>query len=76
MRHYKTYPASQYDSLDLSLFHSNIRWSVDQSQFLVEFLTPPHGNTVTLTKDEARELMMTDEWYFDVGPIPEENTDE
>jgi hypothetical protein len=61
-RYYKVYPASQYDSLDMSLFHSNPKWSLDQSQFLVEFKEKPHGNTIVLTHQEALELVKNSEW--------------
>lgn len=59
---YKVYNASEYDSLDLSRFYTNIRWSLDDSQFIVEFREVPHGNTVTLSKEEAVLLMGTDKW--------------
>jgi hypothetical protein len=66
---YKIYPASQYSSLDLSLYQDNIRWSLDGTQFIVEFKEKPHGNTITLTREEARQIMVTPEWtdYSDFG---------
>ena len=65
MNHYKVYPANQYYSLDLSLFYSPIRWSNDLSEFIVEFRDPPHGNTVTINLQEARDLMKQVEWCAD-----------
>jgi len=62
MKYYKTYLSSEYDNLDLTLFEHNIRWSNDRSEFIVEFLSPPHGNTITLTHQEALLLMNTDKW--------------
>ena len=62
-RLYKVYPSSQYDSLDLNLFTSNIRWNLSGNEFIVEFIEPPHGNTSVLSLSEAQQLMQTEDWF-------------
>ena len=59
---YKVYKAEDYNSLDLSKFYSNIRWNLSDTEFIIEFREPPHGNTVTLSKEEANLLMGTEQW--------------
>lgn len=61
---YKVYPARDYDTLDSIKFTTNIRWSNDGSEFLVEFKEQPHGNTVVLTHQEAVDLISTEEWRY------------
>jgi len=61
---YKVYPARDYDNLDSIKFTTNIRWSNDGSEFIVEFKEQPHGNTVVLTHQEAVDLMSTEEWRY------------
>jgi len=59
---YKIYNASEYDNLDLTLFYESIKWNLAETQFMVEFKQPPHGNTVTLTQEEARAIITGPEW--------------
>lgn len=61
-RIYKVYKASDYDSIDLSKVSNNIRWNNDRSEFIVEFIEQPHGNTIVLTHDEAKALTQTEAW--------------
>lgn len=61
---YKVYPAREYDTLDSIKFTTNVRWSNDRSEFIVEFKEQPHGNTVVLTHQEAVDLMATDNWRY------------
>jgi hypothetical protein len=63
---YKVYPAREYDSLDKSKFTSNIRWNVANTEFIVEFLTRPHANTITLEHEEAVALVSTPEWQLEI----------
>lgn len=62
---YKVYTASQYDSLDLSLYETNHRWNKDTTEVILEFKEKPHGNTVVLTHSEAVALMSTDPWRYE-----------
>ena len=59
---YKIYPSASINTIDTSNVTSNIRWNIANTEFIVEFLTPPHGNTVTLTHDEAAILMQNENW--------------
>ena len=59
---YKVYPASSYDSIDKSKIEPEVRWNLAGTEFIVEFAVEPHGNTVTLNREEARQLMTTSEW--------------
>lgn len=61
-RIYKVYKSEDYDSLDLSKFYSNIRWSLDGTQFIAEFIEKPHGNTVTMNRDEAVAFTNNEQW--------------
>ena len=63
---YKVYPARDYNSLDKSKFTSNIRWNVAKTEFIVEFLTRPHANTITLEHEEAVALVSTPEWQLEI----------
>ena len=62
---YKVYTASQYSSLDLSLYETNHRWNNDNTEVILEFKEKPHGNTVVLTHNEAVALMSTEPWRYE-----------
>ena len=59
---YKIYASEEYDSLDISLFTTNIIWKVDQTEFLVEFKVKPKDEPSLLTHDEASAIRSTPEW--------------
>ena len=61
-RVYKVYEADEIDNLDMSLYQDSIRWSNDKTQVILEFIDAPHGNTITLSYQEALTLMNTAEW--------------
>lgn len=61
-RIYKVYRASEYNSIDKSKVTSNIRWSLDDSQFIVEFIELPDPSVTTLSLSEANNLMGTKSW--------------
>lgn len=65
MKIYKIYQASKYDDLDLSLFHTNIEWKLDQSQFIVQFHNVPEDEDY-LTHDEALvQVYQNIEWGYE-----------
>lgn len=59
---YKVYKASDYNSIDKSKVTSNIRWSLDGSQFIVEWTEEPPSNVSTLTHEEALALTSGPNW--------------
>ena len=61
-RLYKVYPSASINTIDASKVTSNIRWNLANTEFIVEFVEPPHGNTVTLSHSEAKKIMQTEEW--------------
>ena len=61
-RLYKVYPSASINTIDASKVTTNIRWNLANTEFIVEFIEPPHGNTTTLSLDEARKLMQTEDW--------------
>lgn len=61
-RIYKVYPANEFDNIDKSKVSNHIRWNLANTEFIVEFIEPPHGNTIVLTHDEAKSLMQTEAW--------------
>ena len=68
INYYKVYPISQLNSINWELFtHSaeTCRKSVDGTEFIVKFKNKPHANTITLTQDEAINLMSTINWNTD-----------
>lgn len=68
IKKYKIYPSSSYGDLDLTKFEENIRWSLDNTKFIVEFINEPDNYDGVLTQPEARQIMITSEWV--------DNTDE
>jgi len=60
---YSIYSADEFNNLDKSLFHSNIRWSVDNSKFIVEWVGTPLKSF--LTHSEALTLMQHPDWLFE-----------
>lgn len=60
---YSIYDADMFNDLDTSLFHSNIRWSVDGSEFIVEWKDTPLNSF--LTHSEASEIMRQPEWVYE-----------
>jgi hypothetical protein len=60
---YKKHPASDFDSLDLSKYTSNIRWRIDKTEFVVEFKVKPENETSLLNHEEAMQLVSGQEWY-------------
>ncbi len=59
---YKVYPSASIDTIDTSKVTTNIRWNLADTEFIVEFIEPPHGNTSTLSHLEAQQLMQTEKW--------------
>lgn len=59
-RKYTIYDVSEITNIDPSKIASNIRWSIDGSKFIVEWIDTPENEYIT--HDEALKLMATDEW--------------
>lgn len=60
---YSIYNANEFNGLDTSLFHLNIRWNIDDSQFIVEWKDTPLNSF--LTHSEALEIMKQPEWVYE-----------
>lgn len=63
-RKYTIYDASEITNIDTSKIASNIRWSIDGSKFIVEWINTPENEY--LTHDEARLIMASPEWSEDI----------
>lgn len=63
---YKIYSSEEYDSLDKSLFTTNILWNVDQTECLVEFKVKPKDEPSLLNHDEALAIVSTSAWYPEI----------
>ena len=59
-RKYTIYDASEITNIDTSKITSNIRWSIDGSKFIVEWITTPENEY--LTHKEALIEMGKPEW--------------
>lgn len=57
---YSIFNSDELTGLDLSKITSNIRYSIDGSKFIVEWIDTPENEYIT--HDEALKLMATDEW--------------
>ena len=59
-RKYTIFDASEITNIDPSKITSNIRWSIDNSKFIVEWITTPENDYITM--EEARLIMASPEW--------------
>ena len=57
---YSVFNADELNGFDVSKISSNIRYSIDGSKFIVEWIDTPENEYIT--HDEALKLMATDEW--------------
>lgn len=78
MKIYKIYPASQYDNLDLSLFHTNIEWKLDQTQFIVQFNNVPEDGDYLTHEEALAQVYQNPEWGYEpfIDAPDDENNDE
>jgi len=65
-RKYKVYEANEIDNLDMTLYQDSIKYNNDKTQVILEFIDAPHGNTFTLSNEEALTLMSTTEWKKEI----------
>ena len=68
---YKAYTATQYDGLDLSLYETNHRWNLEQTEVMLEFKEGHDNSDEVLTHQQAVEYMSNHQWVL---PDPLEPT--
>jgi len=61
-RVYQVYEADEIDNIDMALYQDNVRWNVDSTQFILEYMDVPEIMVGKLTYEEALSLMATDSW--------------
>lgn len=67
IKKYKIYPSASISTIDFTKVEEGIRWNFDNTEFIVEFIKEPHGNTVTLSYEETIELISQFPWDWDTG---------
>ena len=58
---FRIFQAQELDLVDWLKFQDVVRWSLDRSQFILEYQT---FNAEGLTQDEAWEIMCGEEWTY------------
>lgn len=59
---YSVHPASQSNSVPQDKIANVLRYSLDGTQFIVEWLQTPDPGVVTLNHTDALNLMRTSDW--------------
>lgn len=62
---YTVYNTSDIDNVPIQKITNYIRYSVDNSQLIVEWTDTPPPGTIVMTHQEAIDLMNTPNWVFD-----------
>lgn len=65
MKIYKLYPASEYENLDLTLFHENIEWKLDGSEFIVQFHNVPEDGDYLTHEEALAQVYQNPEWGYE-----------
>ena len=61
-RIYRVYTNAQVETLDLSLYQSNLRANNEGTECILEFIDTPENIDDCLSHSEALALMQTDSW--------------
>ncbi len=61
-RIYRVYTTAQVETLDLSLYQSNLRANNEGTECILEFIDAPENIDDCLSHSEALALMQTDLW--------------
>ena len=61
-RIYKVYTNAEVETLDLSLYQSNLRANNEGTKSILEFIDTPENMDGCLSYHEALALMQTDSW--------------
>lgn len=69
-RIYTVYNTSDVNDVPIQKITNYIRYSVDNSQLIVEWIDTPPNGTIVMTHQEAVDLMNTPNWIID-DPFPD-----
>jgi hypothetical protein len=61
-RIYKVYTNAEVETLDLSLYQTNLRTNNEGTEYILEFIDTPENIDNCLIHSEAYTLMQTDSW--------------
>lgn len=64
-RIYTVYNTSDVNDVPIQKITNYIRYSVDNSQLIVEWTDTPPNGTIVMTHQEAVDLMNTPNWIID-----------
>ena len=68
-RIYRVYTTAQVETLDLSLYQSNLRANNEGTGYILEFVDTPENTDDCLSYPEALALMQTDSWVSELWVI-------
>lgn len=68
-RVYRVYTNAQIETLDLSLYQSNLRANNEGTECILEYIDTPENMDDCLSHQEALALMQTDSWVSELWVI-------
>jgi hypothetical protein len=59
---YHIYKTNELSTIDWLKFKQQIRWNLNATEFILEYISEPEDKTGVLTQEEARVYTKTEDW--------------